>query len=133
LVESRPEVKTESSPNSIEKKIEWWVKVIGRHVEEWFFYELLENYLKRHCYEVKILIDENPFVNTHIVDGVSFIWYGTAHYINEIVCDNNVYELDIEYTVYEFENTDSGDVRTVIDHVDNVSVRKIEERAGEQA
>jgi len=128
---TKPELKTKSKPEPLEEKIMWWSKVIGRHVEVWFFYELLENYLKRHCYDVKILVDENPFLDTRVVDGVSFIWYGTAHYINEIVCDNNVYEFDIKFIVYEFENTYTGDVRIVIDSVDSVNVRKIKEKTEE--
>ena len=128
---TKPGLKPEEKTETLERKIELWARMIGRHIEEVFFYELLENYLKRYCYDVEISIDENPFINTRVVDGISFIWYGSAHYINEIVCDNTVYELDIEYTIYEFENKYTGDVRTVIDRVDSVSVKRIKEKARE--
>jgi hypothetical protein len=115
----------------LEVKIERWVKIIGRHVEEMFFYDLLEDYLKRYCEKIEILFDENPYYNTRYVEGTSRVAYGDLGYINEIVCDNTVYKLEIQYTVYEFETEDRGDVITVIHNVDHVNVEKIEEKAGE--
>jgi len=133
LVESRPEGKVGLNPEPLEKRLEWWIKTIGRHIEENKFYELVEEYLEGSCDRLEILLDENPSINTYKVDGTDHVWFGRAHYINEIVCDNTVYKLDIEYTVYEFEMGEGGDIIRVIHKVEYVSVEKIEERAGGQA
>ena len=120
-----------TTPEPFERKIERWVKVIGKYIEENYFYDLLEDYLKRYCEKIEILFDENPYYNIRMVEGASGIGYGTLGYVNEIVCDNTIYKLEIEYTVYEFESEDGGNITTVIHSIDHVNVEKIEEKAGE--
>jgi len=126
-----PSLKPDSKPETLERKIERWAKMLGEHAEENHFYRLLKRWLKDECQSVEIWFDENPYLEEQKVYGADHINYGRAHYINEIICGNTVYELDIEYTIYVIYN-DYGIIDTTIIHsVDNVSVRKIEERAGE--
>ncbi|MCI4409713.1 MAG: hypothetical protein JHC26_11530 [Thermofilum sp.] len=132
-MESRPDGKAGIIFEPLEKSLEWWIKTIGRHIEENKFYELVEEYLEGSCDRLEILLDENPGYNVYGVDGTDHVWFGRAHYVNEIVCDNTVYRLDIEYTVYEFEMWDNGDTIRVIHNIERVNVEKTGEMAGGQA
>jgi aminoglycoside phosphotransferase (APT) family kinase protein len=133
MEDTSPSRRVESSSESFERKVERWTRKLGEHIEENYFYELLEKWLKDECQSVKIWLDENPYVDVSAVYGIDHIEYGRAYYVNEIVCDNTVYELDIEYTFYEFIDQDTFDKTVIIHSVDSVSVRKVEEQAGEQA
>jgi len=121
----------ELKPEPFERKVERWAKHLGEYVEENYFYEILERWLRDECQNVEIWLDENPYIDVSRILGSDYIRHGRAHYINELKCDNNMYELDIEYEIFEFIEQETGDITTVIVKVDNVSVRKIEEQAGE--
>ncbi len=131
--DTSPSRRVESLEERIEDKIERLVRKLGEHTEENYFYDLLEDYLKLYCEKVQIWLDENPYVDVSAVYGIDHIEYGRAYYVNEIVCDNTVYELDIEYTFYEIIDQDTFDKTVIIHSVDSVSARKAEEQAGEQA
>ena len=122
---TRPELGTEEKTEIFGKKVEWWIKYLGEYIEENYFYRLLEKWLKDVCQSVEIYLDENPFISALKIGGTSYIYRGRAHYINKIKCDNNMYEFDIEYEFYEFIDQHNGDITTVIDKLNNVSVRKI--------
>ena len=126
-----PELRPVEKTEPLERKIERWARYLGELTEEMYFYEILERWLRDECRDVEIWLDENPWIGTWRVVGADHIRHGRAHYINELKCDNNMYELDIEYEIFEFIEQETGDITTVIVKVDNVNVRKIEERAGE--
>jgi hypothetical protein len=116
-----------------EKELEWWIKAIRKPIEENKFYELVEEFLEGSCDRLEILFDENPGYSINRIDGADRVRYGMLGYVNEIICDNTVYRLEIQYSVYEFEDCESGDTVRVIHNIEYVNVEKIGEMAGEQA
>jgi len=57
----------------------------------------------RLCWKAEIVYDENPYVEEKRLSDE--IWYRKEHHIDTVICDDEKYDVDVEYETYEFGYT----------------------------